>query len=267
MPEVMNTAECVMTVEYCWVKSDTIQELLWVFSPDSANALLVQGMTNGRVIRYRLDPIGYGIEEIPEFTCLAFPSMYSEYQSLYVDCYVTRVWHTITLVRQKISAILNRVSMKQGSEFCVYRHNQVIHMSPDGWGYIHRRLLKLGVSQLEDYVTKRAIGDLRGHDLSYHSLRQTSEWIHFCLHTAEEVSHLKSVLGKHIWAGARKNRPKIDTPAKSLSVNDAWNVVLPRPTSDTPNPPGVSYGKYDLLFEPTHCAFKIWIKYKKMSSI
>ena len=134
-------------------------------------------------------------------------------------------------------------------------------------GYIHRRLLKLGVTQLEDYVTKRAIGDLRGHDLSYHSLRQTSEWIHFCLHTAEEVSHLKSVLGKHIWAGARKNRPKLDTPAKSLSVNDAWNVVLPRPTSDTPNPPGVSYGKYDLLFEPTHCTFKIWIEYKKMSSI
>eukprot|EP00978_Attheya_sp_CCMP212_P000120 scaffold208_cov63-Attheya_sp.AAC.11 len=52
----------------------------------------------------------------------------------------------------------------------------VIHMSPDGWGYIYRHLLKLGVTQLEDYVTKRGIGDLRGHDLSYHSaLRQTSE--------------------------------------------------------------------------------------------
>eukprot|EP00978_Attheya_sp_CCMP212_P003444 scaffold7138_cov69-Attheya_sp.AAC.2 len=78
MPEGMNTTECVMTVEYCWVKSDAIQELLWVFPPDSAKALLVQGMTNGLVIRYRLDPIGYGIEEIPELTCLAFPSMYSE---------------------------------------------------------------------------------------------------------------------------------------------------------------------------------------------
>ena len=102
---------------------------------------------------------------------------------MYVDCYATRVWHTIVVIRKKISAILNRVSMKQGSEFCVYRHNQIIHMSPDGWGYVQRCLLKLGVNQLEDYVTKRGIGDVRGHDLSYHSLRETSEWIHFCLHT------------------------------------------------------------------------------------
>eukprot|EP00978_Attheya_sp_CCMP212_P027678 scaffold93282_cov39-Attheya_sp.AAC.1 len=184
----MNITECVMLLEYCWVKSDAIQELLWVFRPDSTNALLVEGMTYGRVIRYRLDPIGYGIEEIPEHTCLAFPSMYSEYQSMYVDCYATRVWHTITLIRKKISAILNQVSMKQGSELCVYRHNQIIHMSPDGWGYVHRRLLKSGVKQ----PTKRGVGDLRGHDLSYHSLRETSKWIHFCLHTEEEVSQLQS---------------------------------------------------------------------------
>jgi hypothetical protein len=44
--------------------------------------------------------------------------------------------------------------MKQGTNFCIYRHNQVIYMSPEGWAYIHRCLLKLGVTQLEDYVTK-----------------------------------------------------------------------------------------------------------------
>eukprot|EP00978_Attheya_sp_CCMP212_P004673 scaffold10208_cov69-Attheya_sp.AAC.2 len=114
-------------------------------------------------------------------------------------------------------------------------------MSPDGWGYIHRRLLKSGVKQLEDYVTKRG--------KKYHSYRAY-------------------LIGMHIiWAGARKKRPKIDTQAKHLCINDAWNVVVPRPTSDTPNPHGVSYGKYDLLFEPTQCTFKIWIEYKKQSSI
>eukprot|EP00978_Attheya_sp_CCMP212_P000119 scaffold208_cov63-Attheya_sp.AAC.10 len=51
---------------------------------------------------------------------------------------------------------------------------------------------------------------------------------------------LKSILGMHIWAGARKNRPKIDMQAKSLCIIDAWNVVSPCPTSDTPNPPGDS---------------------------
>jgi hypothetical protein len=36
------------------MRSDAIQDFLWVFRPESTNARLVDGMTNGRVIRYKL---------------------------------------------------------------------------------------------------------------------------------------------------------------------------------------------------------------------
>jgi hypothetical protein len=60
--------------------------------------------------------------------------------------------------------------------------------------------------------------------------------------------------------------PKLDGPAKSLCINDAWNEVVPRPTSNTSNtsnPVQVAYGKYDLLFEPTLRTFKVWIENTK----
>eukprot|EP00978_Attheya_sp_CCMP212_P007835 scaffold18205_cov64-Attheya_sp.AAC.1 len=48
MPDVMNITECVLTLEFAWVRSDAIQDFLWVFRPASSNARLVDGMTNGR---------------------------------------------------------------------------------------------------------------------------------------------------------------------------------------------------------------------------
>jgi hypothetical protein len=81
MPDVMNITECVLTLEYAWVRSDAIKDFLWVFRPESSNARLVDGMTNGRVIRYKLYKSDSTVVFLEEGTCLAFPSMYSDYKS------------------------------------------------------------------------------------------------------------------------------------------------------------------------------------------
>eukprot|EP00978_Attheya_sp_CCMP212_P008215 scaffold19205_cov38-Attheya_sp.AAC.3 len=75
-PEVMNMKECVMILEFCWVRSDAVLDFLWVFPPTDAHA--ANGMTSARVLWYRLKNSTV-LEEIPEDMYLgAFPSpMYS----------------------------------------------------------------------------------------------------------------------------------------------------------------------------------------------
>eukprot|EP00978_Attheya_sp_CCMP212_P029888 scaffold107933_cov34-Attheya_sp.AAC.2 len=79
------TKECIMTLEFCWVRSDVVLDFLWAFPPtDAASA---NGMTSAHVFRgYRLKNSTV-LQEIPEDMYLAFPSMYSQYQSMYDDCY------------------------------------------------------------------------------------------------------------------------------------------------------------------------------------
>ena len=286
MPDVMNITECVLTLEYAWVRSDAIQDFLWVFRPESTNARLVDGMTNGRVIRYKLYKSDSTVLLLEDGTCLAFPSMYSEYQSMYVDCYVTRVFDTIVNIRRRIATILNRRAQTQGSEFCVNRNMPAMQMSVDTWAYISMRMLKSGIPKLEDYGSKRFIGDLRCHDLSFHTIRLHLEWEHFRIDCHSDLCKLQGILGSHIWVGTRKKRPKVDQAPNTIGINDAWNVVVPRPASvvsaeveefidsttlfeedGTPTQVRMKYGKYDMLFDRTTRSFKIWIEYRKIGTL
>eukprot|EP00978_Attheya_sp_CCMP212_P010217 scaffold24561_cov64-Attheya_sp.AAC.4 len=97
--EVMNMKECVMTLE---VRSDAVLDFLWAFPPtDAASA---NGMTSAHVLQYRLKNSTV-LEKIPEDMYLAFPTMYSQYQSMYDDCYHARL-----------------VAQLQGSNFCSNGH-------------------------------------------------------------------------------------------------------------------------------------------------
>jgi hypothetical protein len=166
-PEVQNMEERVMTLEYCWVRCTFVQEFLWVFRPDTDDAALANGMVCARILRYRLTKDSVP-EEVPELMYLSFPSIYSEYQSMYDDCYPKRLFYSLSLIRLRIAAILNRVTMSQGSEFCINRNMPLISMGPDCWSYIRRYLLKEGLLS-DDYTSKRVVGNLHGCDLSYHA--------------------------------------------------------------------------------------------------
>jgi hypothetical protein len=285
MPDVMSITECVLSLEYKWVRSDAVKDFLWVFRPESANARLVKGMTNGRVIRYQLDSGNDVVHLLEEDACLAFPGMYSDYKSMYVDCYPTRVFDTIKSIRVRILSILNRRAQTQGSEFAVNRQMPLMQMSADTWAYISRRMLKSGIPQLEDHLSKRVVGELRGHDLSYHTIRMQLEWEHFTIDSVSMLKKFQGLVGSHIWAGTRKKRPKVDLPPKTIGINDAWNVIQPRPDNVTEGQVGymdsttmieedgtptqviIRWGKYDLLFDRVTCTFKIWIEYRKVSTL
>eukprot|EP00978_Attheya_sp_CCMP212_P018337 scaffold50037_cov34-Attheya_sp.AAC.2 len=71
-------------------------------------------------------------------------------------------------------------------------------MSVDTWAYISRRILKSGIPQLEDYGSKRVIGDLRCHDLSFHTIRLHLEWEHFTINCQSDLSKLQGIIGSHI---------------------------------------------------------------------
>jgi hypothetical protein len=262
-PEVMHMKECVMTLEFCWVRSDAVLDFLWVFPPtDAASA---NGMTSARVLRYRLKNSTV-LQEIPEDSMyFAFPSMYSQYQSMYDDCYPARLYYSLTSIRKRFSMILNRVTQSQGGDFCSNKHTPVITMSPDCWSYINRYLLKAGI-YLEDYQSKRVFGELHGTDMSYHAVRQTLKWSRFTIDTESGLSSLQGLLGAYIWVGTRKKRPKVDTPASNLSINDVWNVVNVKPDSIIETPLGVVYGKYDLLYAKNTRALKVWIEYRRRST-
>jgi hypothetical protein len=176
-PEVQNMQERVITLEFCWVRSTSVQEFLWVFRPDTDDATLANGMVCARILRYRMKDSSVP-EEVPELMYLSFPSVYSEHQSMYDDCYPKRLFYSLTLIRKRISAILNRVAMSQGSNFCINRNMPLISMAPDCWSYISRYLLEEGLLS-EDYTSKRVVGNLHGCDLSYHAVRQTSDWNRF----------------------------------------------------------------------------------------
>jgi hypothetical protein len=285
MPDVMSIPECVLTLEYRWTQSDSVKDFLWVFWPESANARLVAGMTNGRVIRYQLDSGSDAVHLLAEDACLAFPCMYSVYKSMYVDCYPMRVFDTIKSIRVRILAILNRRAQTQGSEFAVNRQMPLMQMSADTWAYIRRRMLKSGIPQLDDHLSKRVVGDLRGHDLSYHTIRLQLEWEHFTIDSVSMLKKFQGLVGCHIWAGSRKKRPKVDLPPKTIGINDAWNVIEPRPDTVTEGEVGFRdstfmveedgtptqvisrWGKYDLLFDRVTSTFKIWIEYRKVSTL
>eukprot|EP00978_Attheya_sp_CCMP212_P011440 scaffold28222_cov63-Attheya_sp.AAC.1 len=121
-------------------------------------------------------------------------------------------------------------------------------MSPDCWSYINRYLLKAGI-YVEDYESKRVFGELHGADLSFHTVRQTLKWRRFTIDTESGLTSLKGLLGAYIWVGTRKRRPKVDTPASNLAINNVWNVVNMKPASIIEIPEGVAYGKYDLLYD------------------
>ena len=97
-------------------------------------------------------------------------------------------------------------------------------------------------------------------------MRQTFNWSRFTIDTQSKLKTLQGLLGDYIWVGSRKKRPKVDCAASTLSINDAWNVVIPRPDNLEENPKGVTYGNYDLLYDPCSRALKVWITYKKVST-
>eukprot|EP00978_Attheya_sp_CCMP212_P015873 scaffold41034_cov45-Attheya_sp.AAC.5 len=137
----------------------------------------------------------------------------------------------------------------------------LMQMSADTWAYISRRMLKSGIPQLANHLSKRVVGELRGHNLSYHTTRLQLEWEHFTIDS------------------------EIDLPPKTIGINDAWNVIEPRPDGVTEGQVGfrdsttmieedgtptqviIRWGKYDLLFDHVTSTFKIWIKYRKVSTL
>eukprot|EP00978_Attheya_sp_CCMP212_P021123 scaffold61301_cov45-Attheya_sp.AAC.3 len=174
--------ECVMTLEFCWVRSDAVLDFLWVFPPTDAPS--ANGVTSARVLWYRLKNSSV-LEEIPEDMYLAFPSMYSQYQSLYDDCHPVRLCYSLTSIKQRFSLILNRVAQLHGSNFYSNRHTPVIPMSPDCWSYINSRyLLKATGIYLDDYYSKIVFGELHGTtDMSFHAVRQTLKLSRFTIDT------------------------------------------------------------------------------------
>eukprot|EP00978_Attheya_sp_CCMP212_P038393 scaffold189916_cov66-Attheya_sp.AAC.1 len=155
MPDAMSITECVLSLEYTWVQSDAVKDFLWVFHPESANARLVERMTNGWVIRYQLDSGNRAVHLLAEDACLTFPCMYSDYKSMYVDCYPMRVFETIKSIRARILSILNRRAQTQGSEFAVNRQMPLMQMSADTWHVCFA--VGQSYKQYINYFTRRVV--------------------------------------------------------------------------------------------------------------
>jgi hypothetical protein len=83
-------------------------------------------------LRYRSDS-----SKIPEGKCPAFPSCYDSFMLLYPECYSSRLWNGIELIRDVMNRLLGSYGLKQGH---LAKGKGNVTISREVWEYIERRL-------------------------------------------------------------------------------------------------------------------------------
>ena len=106
IPEIVQT-ECCLTVP-----TNSVTSIAFVFSLgqlERNEAMGCNGMDTLFLLRYRIDtqPVH------PEW-CLPYPSYYPAYHSNLPDCYPSRIWNALKVIRSEITRLMGRYSEKQG---------------------------------------------------------------------------------------------------------------------------------------------------------
>jgi hypothetical protein len=223
-PTLHFVPEVVQTLEFRSISPNQIIDIAFVFKTsfllDSPQYHVVQGISNVFQLRYRSDSSLIGVGK-----CLPFPSCYESF-SFYPDCYSSRIWNGLELIRDEMNRLLGRYAMSQGD---YSKGNGKVTISKEVWEYIVRRLHVIidgDCSQkLNTQTTKRIKRVLHpGFKLCSHRV-VSNEGSFLRFQTNRQLCALVELFGETVLCNIRKRRPRVDTSVKILE-NDKLNVVV-----------------------------------------
>jgi hypothetical protein len=212
-PTLRFVPEVVQTLELRSISPNKIKDIAFVFK---TRALLeypqyhvVQGILNVFQLRYRSDS-----SIIPEKKCLPFPSC-SDTFIWYPDCYSSRIWNALELIRDETNQQLGRYVLSQG-EYAKGKGRVTI--SKEVWAYIVRRLHGIidGDDSHKLYTAtstriKRVLHP--GLKLSSHRvINNQGSFLRF--QTRHQLCALVKLLGETVLCNIQKRRPRVDKSVK-----------------------------------------------------
>lgn len=212
--QIQQSPQCI------WVSTECIQNIAFVFNKKDFEdnlCFVARGMKNLYLLcDSRLDG-----SDLPEDQFRPFPSSYDHFKARLPDCYSSRIWHSLDLLRRELSRLLGRYSEKQG---CFASAKSKVTISAETWHYILQFVGSYMSSPPRSYTSKRCRRVLET-GLYLRSLRQVheSEMIRFA--TESELQILRELLGDLTGLDVRKRRPAMADPQR-LRINDAINVIV-----------------------------------------
>ena len=245
--EIMQTASCIQ------VPTKAIISIAFVFSVtdlENNEAISCQGMDSLYVIRFKTN----GEPVNPEW-CLPYPSSYVTYRKLLPDCYPSRIWNALKVIRSEISRLLGRYSEKQGL------HNSVrskVTINNETWDYIISKV-KAIVGMPHQSITT-SVKRLLLPGLTLKSVRVMSNSTMIRFQTFDDLHAFSNLFGQQVLIEVRKRRPAINNPSE-LQLNDAINIVVGSKEKQAPLH-GCTADGIDLMFDGKY-ELKICVRYRK----
>ena len=223
-PTLRFVPEVVQTLELRSISPNEIKDVAFVFKTsdllESPQYHVVQGISNVFQLRYRSDS-----SIISEKKCLPFPSC-SDAFVWYPDCYPSRIWNALELIRDEMNRQLGRYALSQG-EYA--KGKGKVTISKEVWAYIVRRLhviLDGDDSQKLHTETSSRIKRVLHPGLKLSSHRVISKGGSFLrFETRGQLVALVNLFGETVLCNVRKRRPRVDRSAM-LMENDKVNVVV-----------------------------------------
>ena len=243
IPEITQTISCTQ------VPSKAVASIAFVFPLNELKeneAICCHGMDTLFVLRFRstVEPVNPG-------WCLPFPSRYLAYRQRLPDCYASRIWNSLKVIRSEISRLLGRYSEKQGI-FNTVRSKVTINN--DTWEYLLFKVSAVTGMPRETITT--SVKRLLLPGLTLKSVRVSSNGLMIRFETLDDLQALSRVFGQQVTIEVRKRQPPINKPS-DLCINDAINVIVGSKEKHVP-----LNARIDLTFDG-RTELKICIRYRR----
>ena len=249
IPEILQTTHCIN------IPTKAIASLAFVFSLDELEdneAIGCQGMDSLYLLRFteKGEPVN------PEW-CLPYPSRYVPYRQQLPDCYPSRIWNSLKVIRMEISRLLGRYSEKQG----LYNTARAkVTINNETWEYLLSKVNS--TTGMPRKAITSSVKRLLLPGLTLKSVRVLSNSAMIRFETNGDLHAFSKVFGQQVFIEVRKRRPPINQPSL-LNVNDAINVVVGSKERAIPfKEIGFKDDGIDLIFDG-RSDLKICFRYRK----
>ena len=215
---IRDVQEIVQTFNCINLHPKAVVSLAFVFSLkelEDNEAIGCQGMDSLFLLRFRNQS-----EPVNPNWCLPFPSRYATFQRQLPDCYPSRIWNSLKVIRSEISRLLGRYSEKQGLFDSV---RSKVTINKETWEYLLQKV-QMVISTPRKTITS-SVKRLLLPGLTLKSVRVQSHSTMIRFETQADLHILSSVLGQQIITEVRKRRPALNRP-EMLHLNDAINIVV-----------------------------------------
>ena len=215
IPEIVQTERCLT------VPTNSVTSIAFVFSLgqlEQNEAMGCNGMDTLFLLRYRIDtqPVH------PEW-CLPYPSYYPAYHSNLPDCYLSRIWNALKVIRSEITHLMGCYSEKQGLYNTVCSK---VTLNNETWEYF--LVSKVShVIGLRRTAIKTSVKWMLLPGLTLKSVRLISNILQMIrFETLHDLHALTNVFGQQVLIEVRKRRPAAINSPSELQVHDAINIVV-----------------------------------------